>query len=953
VEVAVLGAFAMSVNGVAVPLVRRQQRLFVALLALNANVAVSSDRIAELMWDGEAPPTARNQIQVLVCAIRKAVRAGGGPASAITTSALGYRLNAPPVDIDLHAFERDVRLAEEALTACRPTEAADRFRLALGRWRGPPLTSLTGRFAEAEAARLEERRLAVLLRCVDVELVLGRLDDMVAELTRQTADRPLHEGLRSRLMLALYALGRPADALGVYRAGAHLLAEEQGMVRPGERLRAVHRGVLRAEPVGELISTTVCPSVPSAVPAPLTPIPSQLPGEVHGFTGRVRCLQWLDRVLADPGRGGGGISLLSGTAGVGKTAVAVHWAHRVRNRFPDGQLYLDLRGFSSDPPVQPAEALARMLSALGMAPADVPADEDARAALYRSLVADRRVLVVLDNAATPRQVRPLLPGAAGCHVVVTSRHTLSGIVAREGARRTTLDLLPLRDAVLLLRRLVGAERVDREQAVVAEVVERCARLPLALRVLAERIVSRPELRLDDLRGELSWQEHRLDVLATPDDETAAMRPVFSWSYRALEPAAGRMFRLLGLHPGPHLGAPAAGALAADRRPERLLDVLTGAHLLTEVGPSRYQLHDLLRCYAIELAELDAAERDRAVRDVLGWYLRTADAANTVLMPQRLAVPIADVACTVSPLSFGSRERARAWFETEHANLVAAVIRAEAAGLDDLAWQLPATLWSFFYLSKRWSDWTETHRIGLAAAKRLGDDYGEARMLHSLGTAAWNQQRPADAREYYERALLLWRRRGDRLGESQTMNNLGATLCDLRSFGSALRCYRRALSLRTEIGDRRGEGQTLNNLGEAHRELGRFDDAIGYFRRALEIHLEVNDEYGQGQTLTNLGMLHCEVHRTGEAIGYFERALTVRRRLGDRLGVVEALRELGRTFLDSGDLGAARSCRREALDVMEGMTDPTAARLRARLDELTRGRPAVAPTGPREVRLPRQ
>jgi tetratricopeptide (TPR) repeat protein len=577
---------------------------------------------------------------------------------------------------------------------------------------------------------------------------------------------------------------------------------------------------------------------------------------------------------------------------------------------------------------------------------DLPAGADAQADLFRSLTADRRVLVVLDNAATPGQVRPLLPGGAASQVVITSRGLLSGLVAREGARRLVLELLPEDDAVRLLSRVIGADRADSEPLAVRELVRQCARLPLALRVLAERIASRPGRRLAELGAELTVQRRRLDVLTAADDETAAMRPVFSWSYRSLAPDAARLFRLLGLHAGPHVSGQAAAALAGVPDAGDLLDRLTGAHLLTVVGPDRYQPHDLLRCYARELADAqEHDERERAVRDVLTWYLLTADAANTALMPQRMAVPITARPGPAAPLRFDGPDRARTWFEAEHPNLVAAVGQAADAGLHDIAWQLPATLWSFFYLSKRWADWTGTHTTGLASARRCTGEHGEhgeARMLHSLGTAAWNQGRLDEARDHYDRALAIWRRHDDRLGESQTLNNLGATLCARQEFDEALVCYRRALRLRTGIGDRRGQGQTLNNLGEAHRELSQFGSAIEYFEQALEIHREVADSFGQSQTLANLGVVHREVGRAAEAVGYFVRALAVCRGMGDSLGVAANLIDLGRTLRETGETGRAHDSWAEASAVLAGLPGADAGRLRADLAGLTGARAYAGP-----------
>jgi tetratricopeptide (TPR) repeat protein len=574
----------------------------------------------------------------------------------------------------------------------------------------------------------------------------------------------------------------------------------------------------------------------------------------------------------------------------------------METRFPDGQLYLNLRGF--DPhqrPMSPADALRKLLGALGVNAQRIPADLDEQARMFRSVLAGQRVLIVLDNARGADQVRRLLPGSSTCFVVVTSRNRLEDLIAWDGAVRVNLDVLPPADAIALVSEIVGAQRVAAEPDACDELAKLCGYMPLALRIVAERGAGNGNVRLADLVGELSAEHDRmLDQLANGDG-TTAVRTVFSWSYNALRPDAARLFRLLGLHPGPEVSIAAAGALAdlAPAQARHLLDTLTGAHMLEEAGRDRFRLHDLLRMYAAECAEDAESEPDRhqAVQRVLTWYLHSADGAARVLAPQRRRAALPSLDGAQEPVAFETYHEALTWFKAERANLVAATRQAELAGEYEVAWKLPAALLGFFNLRKHWADWISVHKIALQATRKLGDLYAEAWTLNSLGIAYYDLRWFTKAAEYFQRALQIRRDVGDRYGEGSTLDNLGNTLRKLRHFDESIQCYQRALEMFREISDRHGEGSTLRNLGGAHRGLRRYDEAVDHYRQALQIWRELHDRYGEGLTLSNLGDIHRKLGRMDQAIECYEQALRICREIDNRYGEGAVLDNLGDVYED--------------------------------------------------------
>jgi len=649
--------------------------------------------------------------------------------------------------------------------------------------------------------------------------------------------------------------------------------------------------------------------------------PHLLPSAIEHFTGRTGELTHLDRLLrgtvaAAPVV----ISAVSGMGGIGKTTLAVHWAHQARDSFPDGELYIDLQGFHpSGRPVAAEDAIGRFLIALGVPEDRMPAALEGRTALYRTLLADRSMLVLLDNARDAEQVRPLLPASPQCKVLITSRSRLSGLAVREGVQRISLDILSLRDAVRLLRRTIG-ERATAEPGATAALAELCARHPLSLRIAAERIASDESTTITDAVGQLSSATNRLNALAVEDDDTAAIRVVFSWSYQTLPSPARRLFRLLGLHDGPDLGLAACAAMAGLGLDEcaDVISLLLDSNLAEEHAPGRYRLHDLLRLFAHEcaLAQEPDASRAEAVERLTLWYLHSACAARVSLDPHLppLEPPSADL--SAPPLGFDDEAAALAWCELERPNLTAVALAAPGYDLYEAGWKLPTALYPFFDWRKHFADWIATHKSGAECAHLAGDPEAEGKVLCNLGSAYRPMRRFDEAVDCYQRAHALFRQVGWRTGEGKVLGNLAATYADANRTQEAIAAGLAALELFKELGDEWGQTLCLTNLGNAYVTLGEYDQALHSQRLALEFFRRLSDERGAARAVKGIGTALARLGRPTEALPHLSEAIQAFADAGDQHEQGHALVDLAETYRALNEPAQAARCLREATALFE-------------------------------------
>lgn len=662
-------------------------------------------------------------------------------------------------------------------------------------------------------------------------------------------------------------------------------------------------------------------------------VPAQLPADVDKFTGRAQELAELHRVLrgtAKHASAKGGestavaISVISGTAGVGKTALALRWAHRVRGGYPDGQLYVNLRGYDPDQPMSAGDVLAAFLRSLGLAGQEIPLEVDERAAVYRSLLNRRRVLVVLDNAATVEQVRSLLPGTASCLVVVTSRDSLAGLVARHGARRLDLDPLLPEDALALLRALIG-RRIDTDPNAAATLAEQCARLPLALRVAAELAATRPGASLAELVTELSDEHRRLELLDAGGDPRTAVRGVFSWSYQHLPADAARMFRLIGLHPGPNFD-PYAAAILADisiKRAQQLLDLLTRAHLIQLTRSSRHGMHDLLRAYATYLAAEEEPEQERraALTRLFDHYLNTTAAAMDTLVPaaqDRLSPPTRPHNAPSPPVA--NPTTARAWLDAERATLTTVIAYTAAHGWPGYTTRLATTLYCYLETGGHYLDALSVLTHAGDAARQTNDPSAEARALTNLGLVYFWQGHYQQATAHHQRALALCREIDDRAGEADALTRLGLVYQQQGSYQQATEYHQQALALFREIGHRDGEANVLDDMGVAYWHQGHYGQAAEHLERALALFRQIGHWVGEAHALGYLGLIHQRQGRYGQAAEYLEHALGLFREIGHRIGEAHALAPLCGVYVHQGRYAQAIEHLAQALALFREIGD---------------------------------
>jgi DNA-binding SARP family transcriptional activator/tetratricopeptide (TPR) repeat protein len=915
----VLGPLLVRDTGSAISVPAVRQRVLLAALLVRAGTTVSADVLAELIWDGAPPGGASATLRSHVMRLRRVLGPDAG--ARVVTRFPGYLVEAGQEEVDLLRFTCLCREGGAAVRADDWEQAAATLGEALGLWRGDPLADIPSELlCRAERPRLEQLRLQAVEWQTDARLHLGRHAELVPELQALAAQHRLRERFHAQLMLALVRCGRQAEALEDYQRARRVLVEELG-TEPGTELRELHQRILADDP-----------ALAAPRPAPLTAggsksiTPRELPAPVAQFAGRAGELAALTGLLDRTGAQTPEpivISAIDGTAGVGKTALAVHWAHRVAERFPDGQLYVNLRGYDLGSPMTATDALAGLLRSLGVAGPDVPAEQAERAARYRSLLAGRRMVVVLDNASDVEQVRPLLPGYSSCAVVVTSRDSLAGLVARDGATRLDLDLLPLEDAVGLLRALIG-RRVDDQPDAAATLAAQCCRLPLALRVAAELAVGRPAVPLAELTAGLADQQERLDLLDAGGDAGTAVRAVFSWSYRHLDSGAARAFRLLSLHPGADLDPYAAAALTGTglAQARRWLGQLDRAHLIQPARPGRYSLHDLLRAYGRELAgSLDPEQERRvALTRLFDHYLYAAAVAMNALYPaephRRPRVP--RPASPVPPLP--GPAQARGWLDTERAALVAVIVHAAEHGWPGHASRFAATLVRYLDGDGHNPEALVVHAQASMAARQAGDRDAEATALNDLAAAYWRQGRYEQATSVLQQALALRSELGDRVGQARVLGNLGIMHAQQGLFEQAARLQQQVIELHRDTGNRTGEARALGNLGTVEERQGRYEQAARHHRQSLALTRELADRRGEAYALMNLGMIGLLQGRHQYALGQLQPALTLFGTVGDRNGEAEALTRIGDVCLRRGSYQEAIGHHRRALAAFREIGD---------------------------------
>jgi DNA-binding SARP family transcriptional activator/tetratricopeptide (TPR) repeat protein len=909
-----------------------------AALAVDAGRPVTVETLIDRVWDDRPPERVRRALHAHVTRIRRmleqAVTAGEQPARLLRRAG-GYLLDIDPHGVDLHRFRR---LVDRARGAQGDPERVVLLREAIQLWRGEPLAGLGGRWAARTRQAWRQQYLDAVLAWASAELGVGNSAAVIGPLTDLVGEHPFLEPLIALLMRALYAMGRSADALDMYTATRERLVRELG-TEPGSELRKVQQGILRDD-----LDKHEGPRVKN--PRPIRATPAQLPRDVRGFTGRRSELAQLDAIVPSAVEQGTPVVIgaLAGTAGVGKTALAVHWAHRVRGRFPDGQLYVNLRGFDPGGSVMdPADAVRAFLDALQVPPKRIPTSLDAQAALYRRQLVGRRMLVVLDNAHDTTQVRPLLPDAEGCLALVTSRNQLTGLVATDGAYPITLDLLSTAEARELLASRLGANRVAAEREAVEEIITRCVRLPLALTIVAARAATHPHLPLSTLAAELRDAGGRLEALST-DDPHSDVRAVFSWSYRALTPDAATLMRLLGLHPGPDIAPPAAASLAALPLPtaRALLAGLARANLVVEHTPGRYTFHDLLRAYATDLTHTIDSDQQRraAIRRMLDYYLHTAYAADRLLNPQRdpLTQPLAPPASGVILEQPTGHRQAMAWLATEHRVLLGVVRQAAEAGFDTYTGQLAWTLNTFLNRQGHWQDLSAVWRTALDASRRLADPLAQARAHRTLArTYTWLGRHP-DAHTHLRHAMDLYAQADDHVGQAHTHRGFSSLWERQRRPDRALHHMQQALTLHQTAGHRRGQGLALIAIGWYHALLGNPEQALSCSQEALALHQQLDDRAGEAASVHSLGYAHHLLGDHQQAADRYQRALHLYRSLGDRYYEADVLTRLGDTHHAAGNPQAARDAWKHALAILDDLDHPDADNVRAKLDTSTSDNP---------------
>lgn len=886
-----------------------RQQTVLANLLLESPRVVSVERLVDAVWPDAPPATARSQIQICVSSLRQRLGTRDGPAT-ISTRRPGYALDVGEAALDLRTFEAQVSRARGEVSAGRLGEAAHLLHDALGQWRGLPLAGIESPAIRDAATRLAEIRMTVLEEYSDLELRLGHHSELIAVLGPEVDRHPLRERLRGQLMLALYRAGRQADALSEFRRARRVSVDELG-IEPAGQLGRLEQAILRGDPS---LTRVDAPTENGATQFPVT-VPRLLPMEVADFTGRSEPVA--DAVAhLSPTRVGRGPStpptvVITGQGGIGKSVLALHIAHLLADKFPDGQLYVGMHGETN--PIQSAQALERFLRALGVPGALIPESLDERAELYRDRLADRHVLVVLDDVASESQVLPLFPPGGSCAVLITSRRRLTAV---PGTARIELQTFSPESAMALLGRVIGQDRVRAAADDAAELVRLCGYLPLAVRIAAARLAARPHWSLGTMVDRLSDESTQLDELRHGD---MAVRASLLLTYEALDPEARKLLRLLGLIDGPDFGAWACSALldVPPRTAQDLLDELLELHLVdvdvdTDIDPAaaRYRLHDLVRLFVRErAASEDSAEaRKAATTRFLGAMLHLAENAHRheyggdflLVHGEGVRYPL-DERVTRRLLA-----QPLQWFARERQTLVAAVAQASATGLGQLCWDLAVSSVALFEVHAHFADWRQTHEIALAAARRERDRLGEAVVLYSMGSLHMFEQQFTDAERYYAEAMCGFIALDCAQGVAMVLRNQAFSDRVAGRYAQARCRNEEALDIFRETGDRVGEAYVLSNLAQIDLDLDRDDDALGLLSIAADICTAIQNRRVEAQVMHRLGEAHLRRRNFASAKAAFSRVLQFACQSGDRIAETYGLVGLGTAAMERGTVADARA-----------------------------------------------
>ncbi|NUR57445.1 MAG: SARP family transcriptional regulator [Catenulispora sp.] len=961
-SVRVLGPLRARLDGREVELGPPRQQALFAVLALRAGRVVDRDDLVDAVWGVEGPGNPVGGVHTYVADLRRRFEPGRprrSTGTVLVSRGSGYRLNLRPDRLDANEFERLRTAARRAGADGDPAAQAAHLDAALALFDGSALAGVPGPFAQAQRVVWAERRQHAVADRLAAVLAQGRAEEVVADLRALAQEHPLRERIWSLLMLALYRCGRKADALDAYDQARTVSAEELGL-DPGQELRDLRQRIIESDPglngpaldrPGVNGSTnraaTIAAPVSPAVRETVRQARCDLPHDLEDFTGRAdemaRIVGSLGGVPGVPGADGTPTAptmpttltmptvwALDGMAGIGKTALAVHVAHRLAPRFPDAQLFVDLHAHSPDqPPSTPQAALDQLLRAIGVEGPDIPADPEARAALWRARLAGTRTLIVLDNAASSAQIRPLLPGVSGCLVLATSRRRLTGL----DAEPLSLAAPPTPEAVELFASVVGDGRPTADPGAVEAVeavVGLCGNLPLAVRIAAARLRHRPAWDVGHLADRLRDEERRLTELKTED---RGVGPAFALSYQALDPPVRRLFRLLGLMPGPTFGALTAAALGGLARHEadEYLETLLDANLVSQRSAAAYGLHDLVRVFTRQrcLAEESEDTRRRALGRLVDFYMHATNHAEDLIRPGRLdRGPDAPPGLALPVLS--DRDAALAWLDSERANLRAVVTAAADQSFPEAAWRIPRHLWGYFEARSLWSDWTQCSRLALPATRLLGDRLAEARTLVALGVTAYFTGACADALDPLRQAVVLMREIGFRAGEAGALANMANCYRVLGRFLDGAACLEQAQQVLDEAEDPFTAAVTAMNIGELRREAGLAAQSLPPLNQALAITRDRGFRKLEGNVLDGLARSRLALGQPEASVDLCRTALAVRADCDDRFGTAITDDCLGQALAVLGRMDEARQSWLRALRTLESLGAPEAAAVRARL-----------------------